>query len=84
MNGKRGEHPLTDILVHGLEVYGPEADELIREVSELSSRRELYEWWDEEINGSTDRQLVVAKAEARCTELMLRSRSSGWGAPGSQ
>lgn len=80
MNGKRGDHPLTDILVYGMEIYGPEADELIREISELSSRRELYEWWDEEINGSQDRALVLAKSEARYTELMQRSRSSGWGA----
>jgi hypothetical protein len=78
MNGKRGDHPLTDILVHKLEIYGPEADELIREISELSSRRELYEWWDEEISGTGDRELVLGKAEARYRELMLRSRASGW------
>jgi hypothetical protein len=78
MNGKRGEHPLTDILVYGMEIYGPEADELIREISELSSRRELYEWWDEEINWSTDRASVLAKSDARFTELMQRSRNSGW------
>ena len=80
MSGKRGDHPLTDILVYGMEIYSPEANELIREISELSSRRELYEWWDAEINWSEDRELVLAKSEARYTELMQRSRSSGWGA----
>jgi hypothetical protein len=29
-NGKPGDHPLTDILVHKLKVYGREADDLIR------------------------------------------------------
>ena len=78
MNGKPGDHPLTDILVHKLETYGPEADELIREISELSSRRELYEWWNEEISGTADRDLVLGKAEVRYMELMQRSRDSGW------
>jgi hypothetical protein len=80
MNDKPGDHPLTDILVHGIETYGTEADELIREISELSSRRELYEWWDAEINWSGDRELVATKARLRYAELMQRSRSSGWGA----
>jgi hypothetical protein len=32
MNGRPGDHPLTDILVHKLQVYGPEADNLIRQL----------------------------------------------------
>ncbi len=79
MNGKPGDHPLTDILVHKLEIYGPEADNLVREISELSSRHELYEWWDSEINWSTDRELVLRKAQVRYAELLQRTRSSGWG-----
>jgi hypothetical protein len=79
MNGKPGDHPLTDILVHKLDVYGPEADELMRGISEFSSRRELYEWWNTEINWSADRELVLRKAQARYTELMQRSSDSGWG-----
>ena len=38
----------------------------------------------DESDWSTDRELVLAKSDARYTELMLRSRSSGWGAMGSQ
>ncbi len=80
-NSKPGDHPLSDILVYKLEVYGPEADDLIRGISEFSSRYELYEWWNSEINWSTDRDLVQRKAEARFQELMQRSsQSGGWGA----
>jgi hypothetical protein len=75
---KPGEHPLSDILVHGREVYGPEADDLIRGISEFSSRYELYEWWNREINGSTDRDEVQRKAQARFEELFQRSNMSGW------
>jgi len=34
-NGKPGDHPLSDILSHGLPTYGPEIDELIREIDAL-------------------------------------------------
>jgi type 1 glutamine amidotransferase len=77
-NGKPGDHPLTDILVHKIETYGPDADSLIRGISDFSSRHELYDWWNREINGSTDRELVLRKAELRFAELMERSSLSGW------
>jgi len=78
MTGKPGEHPLTDILVHNIETYGEEADGYIRGISDFSSRHELYEWWNAEIKGSTDRELVLQKAAERFTELMERSSLSGW------
>lgn len=41
MNGKQGDHPLTDILGYKIEVYGAEADDLIRKIARLCSQREL-------------------------------------------
>jgi hypothetical protein len=76
--GKPGEHPLTDILVHHIEIYGTEADGYIRGISDFSSRHELFEWWNAEINGSTDREYVLRKAAERFSELMERSSLSGW------
>ena len=79
-NSKPGDHPLTDILVYGREIYGPEADELIRGISDFSSQYELYEWWNSEIKGIADRAEVERKAQARFDELMQRSsQSGGWG-----
>jgi hypothetical protein len=43
-NGKIGDHPLTDILVHGRDVYGPRISALVREIAALAdekTRREL-------------------------------------------
>jgi hypothetical protein len=40
-NGKPGDHPLTDILIHKLEVVSPRADALVREIVELGGRDEL-------------------------------------------
>ena len=78
MNGKPGDHPLTDLLVHNLEVYGPEADDLIRKIGELCSPRELDEWWEREIGWSADRASVLGKARARYEQLNKRARESGW------
>jgi hypothetical protein len=36
--GNPGDHPLTDVLVRGLEVFGPRADTLIREIVRLGGR----------------------------------------------
>jgi hypothetical protein len=77
-NGKPGDHPLTDILVHKMKVYGQEADDLIRRIAELSSRRELDEWWDREVGWSPDKDLVLRKARTRFDELLRRAKQSGW------
>ena len=78
MNGKPGDHPLTDILVHKHQVYGSEADELIQKISALCSRRELDEWWEREIGWCKDADLVLRKAQARYAELTERAKQSGW------
>jgi hypothetical protein len=35
-NGKPGDHPFTDMMLHGKRVYSAKADELIRGVAKLS------------------------------------------------
>jgi len=40
-NGKPGDHPLTDIIIHGLAVYSPKADALVREIVQLGGRKEI-------------------------------------------
>ncbi|MBI3475230.1 MAG: hypothetical protein HY010_05835 [Acidobacteria bacterium] len=77
-NGTTGDHPLTDILFHKIEVYGHEADETIRKVSALCSRRELEDWWDREIAWSRDADLVLAKSKSRLAELLRRAKEGGW------
>jgi hypothetical protein len=77
-NGKPGDHPLTDVLGHRLEVYGRETDDLIRKIADLCSPRELDEWWQREIGWSEDRALALQKARTRYEELLERARQSGW------
>ncbi len=75
---KPGEHPLSDILVFGREVFGPDTDSLIRGISEFSSKYELYEWWNREIKEITDHDEIHRRAEARFQELFQRSNMGGW------
>jgi hypothetical protein len=45
-NGKPGDHPLTDILIHDRNIYSPLARDLVREIATLAdekTRRELGE-----------------------------------------
>lgn len=77
-NGRPGDHPLTDIFVHDLNVYGKEADDYIRKIRRLSSSRELDEWWTKEINLNCEKAEVLVKAKQRYQELLQRAKTSGW------
>jgi hypothetical protein len=50
-NGKPGDHPYTDIVIHGHDVYSPRAADLVREIARLGdekTRRELSDllWFE--------------------------------------
>jgi hypothetical protein len=40
-NGKPGDHPLTDIVVHGRRVYSERADALVREIVALGGQERI-------------------------------------------
>jgi len=77
-NGRPGDHPLTDILVHGFTVFGPELDDLIREIDELGGSPDLSREvdlteYDSRYGGeSSDR----TELRARLTGLRDRLRAS--------
>ena len=82
-NGKPGDHPWTDIVVHRLPVYSPTADELVREIAQLATERERGELADRlwhEYNDSLNPN--VPRLERELTELRdrLRQRAAdrGW------
>jgi hypothetical protein len=84
-NGKPGDHPLTDILVHKIEVFSPRADALIREIVELGGKAEL----DGDINLSaldprfpSTEPVDLSRLEAQLESLRDRIRADrqqrGW------
>lgn len=40
-NGKIGDHPITDIIVHRRRVFSPQIDDLIREIVKAGGRPQL-------------------------------------------
>jgi hypothetical protein len=45
-NGRPGDHPLTDGLVHGREVYSPRATYLIQSIAKLADEKTLRDLGD--------------------------------------
>lgn len=76
-NGRPGDHPLSDILNHKIDIYENEADNLIREIAKLCSPRKLDEWWTIEIGWSKDPENAKNKSIKRLNELKNRSKESG-------
>ena len=68
-NGRPGDHPLTDLLKHGREVYGAEADACIREIAARSKGHELDDWWLREIAQEDDPAEILRRCKARLERL---------------
>ena len=73
-NGRPHDHPLTDILVHSISVYGEQTDSLIRKIAGLCSHQELDEWWEREIGWSDNEQSVFQKARLQLDRLIQRAK----------
>ena len=85
-NGKPGDHPLTDILIHGKRVYSDTADDLVREIVKLSSRAErdqLANLLFLEYNdfGSPDVADLERRLKEMHAELVSRAKARGWEEP---
>lgn len=75
-NGKPGDHPYTDIVIHGANVYGDDIDDLVREMHHLKSSDLIRDrvsallwdhnpWFSKDINRQLLRQeLLKLKTEA--------------------
>lgn len=81
-NGKPGDHPFTDIVVHKHDVYSQRAADLVREIASLSDddgNRHLADllWREYDAFGHPD----VAKLERVLTEMRdtLQAKAKGRG-----
>lgn len=77
-NGKPADHSLTDLFLHGLPAYGPEAGLLIRQHSKCCSDDEVVAWWEREIASLDwgEEAEFVRRARTRLDELK-RMRKPG-------
>lgn len=64
MNGKEGDHPLTDIVSHGLSIFSAEIDAKVRDLNELGSfRNSIASYWLLEVSGLLRMAREVGHAE---------------------
>ena len=84
VNGRPGDHPLTDILNWNQEVFGREADDLIREIVRLGGRRSLERpplnllALDPRSNPNTDIPTLETRLRALRDRLRAEALERGW------
>ena len=76
--GGPGDHPLSDVLNYGIEVYGVEADNLLKKLGSLLSTRELNIFWETEIGWQCDKDIAHRKFSEKLQWAEERARDSGW------
>ena len=76
--GGPGDHPISDVVVYQLEVYGVEGDKNLGRLSELLSDQELYKFWEAEIGWQCAPELAVKKFAEKLLWAENRAKQSGW------
>jgi hypothetical protein len=76
MNGNPGDHPITDLMVHRMVVFGEPLDTQLRQLGELMSYEPLCDWFQPHWATPPDklRPLVAAKL----AEMQRDAKERGW------
>lgn len=82
-NGKIGDHPFTDIMIHGREIYSTLARALVREVASLAdekTRHELADMLMRDFNefDNPDVPKLERVLTAMRDRLLAEARERGW------
>lgn len=75
-NGKHGDHPLTDILIHKIPVFSPSVDKLVVEIAKFvpSYRlREMFNWFSPPSLPEFEEQLIEV-----LNKLKKEAKEKGW------
>jgi len=76
MNGKHGDHPITDIVRHRIAVYGDPLDSQIRQLGELMSYHRLCDWFEQ--HWSFPKEQLEPIVSAKLEEMRNAARDGGW------
>ena len=70
-NGRPGDHPFTDIVLHNFDVFSPEIDDLVRKLSATAARDKVADLlWQQELWWSRIEQKPVADPSAQLQHLL--------------
>jgi hypothetical protein len=75
-NGKPGDHPITDLMVHHIAVYGEPLDTQLRQLGELMSYQRLCDWFQQ--HWSTPAQQLQPLVIKKLEELRRVAQERGW------
>ena len=76
MNGRPGDHPITDILTHNLPVYGEPTDSNVRKLARLMDFHRLHDWFDRVRADKT--QDTPTAVQNKLAELLKVAKERGW------
>ena len=76
MNGKPGDHPITDIVKHQIARYGEPLDSEIRQLGALMDYHRLCDWFEQHW-AKSPRELLPIVA-AKLEEMRQTAREGGW------
>jgi hypothetical protein len=76
--GGPGGHPISDVVLYEIEVYGVEADKDLARLSELLSEQEIYQFWESKIGWQCDAKMAASKLAEKLLWAENRAKQSGW------
>jgi hypothetical protein len=79
--GGPGDHPITDIVLYNLPVYGEPCDGLIKDIANLTSVKAMYEMFDWcSISTTSKARIKEFEKElmVKLLELKNNARLNGW------
>lgn len=75
-NGRPGDHPISDIVDHGAQVFSPDVDALVRRIAQLVPRYrmwDLIDWYN-----TPDLSDLKRLLEGKLAEIEEQARKDGW------
>jgi hypothetical protein len=76
MNGKPGDHPVSDVLKHGLAAYGEPSDTEIRKLAGFMDYHRLCEWFDNVLGH--EKEDVATEVQKKLAEVLKDAKERGW------
>jgi hypothetical protein len=77
-NGKPGDHPITDLMIHHLAVYGEPLDTELRQLGQLMSYHRLCDWFEQQRHSTKPKDQLRPIVAAKLAELRRDATKRGW------
>jgi hypothetical protein len=79
-NGKPGDHPITDVMIHNRVVFGEPWDSLLREIVDLLGYERAHEWFNASYWSKPEGEVRLAISR-KLVDLQKEALDRGWETP---